>query len=162
MKKAQLDICIAILLDPTNQEIPSILSRIFTNQNLSDVLSSKEMEAAKEYLSSVNIKDALRFYFCLYGYLLHKCTRIYSLCFESLNASLPKANCLLEKSVKREKYRHLFTDSLKYEEEEYNNLKLIEEKKKVGNLMKFFVALNVTNYIMFFLQSLKNCSKKRS
>jgi hypothetical protein len=63
MKKAQLDICIAILMDPTNQEIPSILSRIFTNQNLSDVLNSKEMDAAKEYLSSVNIKDALRFFF---------------------------------------------------------------------------------------------------
>ena len=69
MKKAQFDICIAILLDPTNQEIPSILSRIFTNQNLSNVLNSKEMDAAKEYLSSVNIKDALRF--ILDGDLLH-------------------------------------------------------------------------------------------
>ena len=50
---------------------------------------------------------------------------------------MPKANSLLEKSVKREKYTHLFPDSLKYEEEEFDNLKLIEEKKKVDYLITF-------------------------
>ncbi len=52
---------------------------------------------------------------------------------------MPKVNSLLEKTVKREKYTHLFPDSLKYEEEEFDNLKLIEEKKKVGYFITFMM-----------------------
>lgn len=47
---AQLDICIGVLLDPLNPEIPGVISRIFLNQNLIDVLKSPQMKKAQEFL----------------------------------------------------------------------------------------------------------------
>lgn len=52
-----MDICISILLDPLNPEIPPIIARIFVNQNLSDVLDSVQMQNARHYLKRHNIKS---------------------------------------------------------------------------------------------------------
>lgn len=52
-----MDICISILLDPTNTEIPSIVSRVFVNQNLEDVLQSIQMKGAIAYLESKHIES---------------------------------------------------------------------------------------------------------
>lgn len=48
-----------MLLDPTNPEIPSIISRIFVNQSLNDVLKSEKMIEARSHLESRNIKTIL-------------------------------------------------------------------------------------------------------
>jgi tetratricopeptide (TPR) repeat protein len=61
LDNAQIDICICILLDPTNHEIPTIINRIFANQNLNDVLQSEPMNIAKMYLSSLKIKNVFEY-----------------------------------------------------------------------------------------------------
>lgn len=53
--KAQVDICVAILLDPSNTEIPTIISRIFVNNDLNEVMGSDQMKFAKEYLEALSI-----------------------------------------------------------------------------------------------------------
>jgi hypothetical protein len=56
---AQVDICVSIVLDPTNVEIPSIIARIFPDQNLTKVLDSPQMLEAKYFLKKNNIKSVL-------------------------------------------------------------------------------------------------------
>lgn len=50
-----MDICVAILLDPSNQEIPAIISRIFVNNDLNEVMDSEQMQFAKTYLEGLAI-----------------------------------------------------------------------------------------------------------
>jgi hypothetical protein len=50
------------LLDPTNQEIPMIINRIFANQNLNDVLQSDSMKIAKQYLEELKIQNVFEYY----------------------------------------------------------------------------------------------------
>jgi hypothetical protein len=59
IKGAQVDICCSIVLEPTNPEIPAIISRIFVDMNLSQVLDSDEMKEAKYRLKKLNIKTVL-------------------------------------------------------------------------------------------------------
>jgi hypothetical protein len=56
---AQIDICIGIILDPTNSELPAIIARIFPDQNLDRVLASNQMHEAKYHLKKNNIKSVL-------------------------------------------------------------------------------------------------------
>jgi hypothetical protein len=44
------------MLDPSNLEIPTIISRIFPNQNLSDVMKSSQMKEANQFLKEKNVK----------------------------------------------------------------------------------------------------------
>ena len=82
IEQAQMDICISILLDPSSKladtfilqyyadikifrflkdsEIPQIISRIFDNKNLNDVLASPKMSNAKYYLNKLNIEPVLK------------------------------------------------------------------------------------------------------
>ena len=50
----------SILLDPTNQEIPTIIGRLFENQNLNDVMSSVYMKKANEYLEKLSIQGSIK------------------------------------------------------------------------------------------------------
>jgi hypothetical protein len=49
------------LLDPCNQEIPTIIGRLFENQNLNDVMQSVYMKKAYEFLEKIGVQGSLRY-----------------------------------------------------------------------------------------------------
>ena len=107
LENAQIDICICILLEPTNQEIPNIINRIFANQNLNDVLQSDQMKIAKKYLEELRIQNVFDMH-------------------EKLKSQTTKKSIIKEE---KKKYFHLFPDIKDVEREENSNLAFIEQKK---------------------------------
>ncbi|CAF0723587.1 unnamed protein product [Brachionus calyciflorus] len=112
---SQKDICISILLEPTNPEIPNIISRIFVNQDLNEVLLSREMQEAKDFLKKLNIKNP----------------------FE-LNEQASK-NMDKHQFIRLNPLQPKIEDVLKEEEE---NLKIIDQKRQINKMIKETVKIN--------------------
>jgi hypothetical protein len=47
MQGARKDLIMGLLLDPTNDEVLSILSRLFTGKSVGDVINSRASDSAK-------------------------------------------------------------------------------------------------------------------